>query len=161
MTPLLTITAYGVPGPQGSKKARAIYKGRGANRQFTGKVSVQESSRKVGPWREAVKKAAELAAGPGWVTLDAPLLVEFCFTFDRGRTVKRRHHTVYPDLSKLIRSTEDALTGAGIWADDARVVAYHKPRKLYVGAADPDALPESGVVIRIWTVQDRIDEVEA
>jgi Holliday junction resolvase RusA-like endonuclease len=57
-----------------------------------------------------------------------------------------------PDLSKLIRSTEDALTDAGVWTDDARVVAYHQPRKVYAGSADPDALHTPGAVIRVWRV---------
>lgn len=152
MTPVFTLTVFGTPAPQGSKNALPIYKGRGKNRQFTGRVALQESSKKVKPWREAVHDAARQAAGPDWICLDGPLLAEFCFSFARGRTVKRPHHTVYPDLSKIIRSTEDALTTAHIWKDDARVVAYHNPRKLYVGAADPDALTEPGVVIRIWTL---------
>lgn len=35
------------------------------------------------------------------------------------------------DLSKLIRAVEDALTDAGIWADDAHVVGYRDCRKRY------------------------------
>ncbi|MFI6317326.1 RusA family crossover junction endodeoxyribonuclease [Nonomuraea sp. NPDC050556] len=150
--PDIAIRVHGIPAPQGSKNSFPIYTGRGKNRQFTGRVALQESSQKVGPWREAVREAALLEAGPDWICLDGPLVAEFCFTFTRGRTVKRLHHTVYPDLSKIIRSTEDALTTAHIWKDDARVVAYHNPRKLYVGAPDPDALPEPGVVIRIWAL---------
>ena len=138
-TPNLTITAYGIPGPQGSKK------------QVAPGVMI-ESSKKVRPWRAKVEAAARAAAGPHWATLDGPLRVEFVFSLVRGKTVKRRHHTTYPDLSKLIRSTEDALTTAGIWADDARIVEYHRPRKVYAGDSDPDALPEPGAVIRIWQV---------
>lgn len=159
--PLITIVVEGtVPGPQGSKKARPIYKGRGADRTFTGRAVVEESSKKVKPWREAVEvaaadAAARAAAAAGlaeWAKLDGPLVAEFCFSLPRGKTVKRRHHTTYPDLSKLIRSTEDALTKAGIYTDDARIVGYHNPRKVYVRAADPDALDQPGVVIRIWEV---------
>lgn len=148
---MLTITVHGVPGPQGSKKARPVYKGRGADRVFTGRVAQQESSKKVKPWREAVEQAALEAMMPGapW-RLDGPLVAEFVFSLPRGKTVRRTHHTTYPDLSKLIRSTEDALTKAGVWADDARVVAYHRPRKVYAGDADPDALAVPGAVIRVW-----------
>ena len=53
-----------------------------------------------------------------------------------------------PDLSKLLRSTEDALTDAGLWADDARVVEYERLAKVYPGE-DPEALPVPGVRIEI------------
>lgn len=159
--PLIVITAFGTPAPQGSKNARPIYKGRGEGKVFTGKVAQQESSAKVKPWRDAVRTAAVEATGPAcarlglveWEVLDGPLVAEFVFTLTRGKTVRREHHTTYPDLSKLIRSTEDALTSAKIWADDARVIRFHDPRKVYVGAADPDALAEPGVVIRIWRAE--------
>jgi crossover junction endodeoxyribonuclease RusA len=54
-----------------------------------------------------------------------------------------------PDLSKLCRSTEDALTDAGVWADDARVVRYGDLGKVYVSSPDPDALDVPGAVIRV------------
>ncbi|MGI5485187.1 RusA family crossover junction endodeoxyribonuclease [Microtetraspora malaysiensis] len=157
--PLITIVVEGaIPGPQGSKKARPIYKGRGADRTFTGRTVVEESSKKVKPWRQAVQVAATEASILAtvardlieWEPLDGPLVAEFCFSLPRGKTVKRAHPTTYPDLSKLIRSTEDALTAAAIYADDARIVRYHDPRKVYVGADDPDALSQPGAVIRIW-----------
>lgn len=142
-TAALIVTVLGIPGPQGSKK------------QVAPGVMI-ESSKKVKPWRARVEAAARLATEAQyhgkWATLDGPLVAEFVFSLVRGKTVKRLHHTTYPDLSKLIRSTEDALTKAGIWADDARVVEYHRPRKVYAGDPDPDALPEPGAVIRIWQV---------
>jgi Holliday junction resolvase RusA-like endonuclease len=171
--PAIVITVYGTPAPQGSKHGRPVYKGRGDARAFTGKVAQVESSKKVKPWREAVKQAAldlvmvagdtgRLAAG---FPLDGALLVEFAFTFARPkghyRTGGNAHllrdsapayPTVYPDLSKLIRSTEDACTDAGVWADDARIVRYRDPRKVYAGSADPDALHAPGAVIRVWEV---------
>jgi hypothetical protein len=51
-----------------------------------------------------------------------------------------------PDLSKLARSTEDAITEAGLWADDARVSEYARLAKVWPGC-DPDALPVPGVVV--------------
>jgi Holliday junction resolvase RusA-like endonuclease len=119
-----------------------------------------ESSKKVKPWREAVKYAAleqNTVAQLGQVDihrppLDTALVVEFCFTLQRPKSAPKRrvHPDRTPDLSKLIRSTEDALTDARIWADDARVVAYHQARKVYTGSTDPDALHAPGAVIRIW-----------
>ncbi|MFD9943218.1 RusA family crossover junction endodeoxyribonuclease [Nonomuraea sp. NPDC059023] len=156
--PELTVVVYGTPGPQGSKKAHAIYRGRGSERAFTGKVALAESSAKVKPWRACVDAAARRAAAaaaaarglPDWQPLDGPLVAQFVFSLPRGSSVKRSHHTVYPDLSKLIRSTEDAFTTAKIWADDARLVGYYEPRKLYAG--DVGALDQPGAVIRVWRV---------
>jgi Holliday junction resolvase RusA-like endonuclease len=136
--PALLVIAHGIPAPQGSKTP--LPNGR-----------MKESSAKVKPWRDAVVVYARRAAGPGWQTLDGPLVAEMVFSLPRGATVRRADPTVPPDLSKLIRSTEDALTDACVWADDARVVAYHQPRKVYVGdRVDPDALARPGAVIRIW-----------
>jgi Holliday junction resolvase RusA-like endonuclease len=154
----LLIVVYGLSAPQGSKRARAIYKGRGAAKQFTGKVSVEESSKAVKPWREAVKAAAlDLNLG---APLLGPLKVTFTFTFARPkfhyRTGRYAHllrdnaspyPDVYPDTSKLVRSTEDALTDAGIWRDDAQAVV-EVARKVYPGT-HPEALDRSGAVIRI------------
>ncbi|MGH3382664.1 MAG: RusA family crossover junction endodeoxyribonuclease, partial [Actinoallomurus sp.] len=156
-TPVITVIAYGAPGPQGSKR-------------YVGKGVMVESSKKVKPWREAVKHAA-IEARFDELTLemppplDGPLLVEFAFTFARPKGHYRTgrnahllrdsapaHPAVYPDLSKLIRSTEDALTDAGVWADDARIVRYRDPRKIYAGSADPDVLHAPGAVIRVWEV---------
>jgi Holliday junction resolvase RusA-like endonuclease len=111
----LVVDVVGVPAPQGSK----AFKGMRA-----GKPILVESSRKVAPWREAVERAARARiALTGWVTLDCPVRLDVVFllpppkTMPRGRTMP----TTYPDLSKIVRSTEDALTSAGVWADDARV----------------------------------------
>ena len=51
-----------------------------------------------------------------------------------------------PDLSKLARSTEDALSDAGLIADDARIVEYERLAKVFPGE-DPDALEAPGVLI--------------
>jgi Holliday junction resolvase RusA-like endonuclease len=56
-----------------------------------------------------------------------------------------------PDLSKLLRSTEDALTTAGIWRDDARVVEYGRAAKVFPGE-DPEALEAPGVRIVLEVV---------
>lgn len=103
-----------------------------------------ESSAKLRPWREAVKAAA-YGAGP---LLDGPLAVQMVFTLPRPKSAPKRDTTPYrtPDLSKLARSTEDAITDAGLWSDDARVSEYVRLAKVWSGH-DPDALPVPGVVI--------------
>jgi hypothetical protein len=51
-----------------------------------------------------------------------------------------------PDLSKLVRSTEDACTDAGLWADDGRVAEYARVAKVWTGY-DPDALQTPGAIV--------------
>lgn len=160
----VNLTVHGQPAPQGSKMARPIYKGKGADRQFTGKVAQVESSKSgVDAWRGDVKDAAraflDRTAG---LPLDGPLAVSMVFTFARpdshfgtGRNagvVKPSAPpwpAVMPDLSKLVRSTEDALTAAGVWRDDSRVVQYRTLAKTYPGG-HPLALPVPGARIWVW-----------
>ena len=102
------------------------------------------------PWREAVKGAA-LQARDGLSPLDCPLVVRMVFTLPKPQSAPKRKTTYpmrTPDLSKLLRSTEDALTDAGIWRDDARVIEYSRAAKVYPGE-DPEALESPGVRITI------------
>ncbi|RCG27387.1 RusA family crossover junction endodeoxyribonuclease [Sphaerisporangium album] len=154
--PAITITVYGTPGPQGSKHATLHKQSR--------RVVTMESSKKVKPWRQDVKQAALEAMGKG-EPLDGPLAVEMVFTLrDKPAsrptwwpTSARWSRLLWwrpagaPDLSKLIRSTEDALTEARAWRDDARVVEYRRAAKVFVGQpGEPDALRAPGAVIRVW-----------
>ncbi|MEV5819243.1 RusA family crossover junction endodeoxyribonuclease [Micromonospora haikouensis] len=152
---VLRIVAYGTPGPQGSK----TFKGR--NRR-TGKPVMVESSEKVKPWREAVQAAAMLAINdlPSELRrqfpLDGPIAGRFVFTLRKPLSApktRRTWPTTYPDASKLLRSTEDALTKAGVWADDARIVDFDRLAKVFPGE-DPEALDRPGVVIELRRVTD-------
>lgn len=150
-TRVITIVVTGSPAPQGSKSFKGI---RG------GKAILAESSRHVKPWRDAVRADALLARNAWaeqwgrWIPLDQPLLVEMVFTMPKPAAAPKRRRTWpmrMPDLSKLCRSTEDALTDAGIWRDDARVVEYGRLAKVFPGE-DPDALDQPGALIRIYTL---------
>lgn len=144
----ITFQVYGDPGPQGSK-TRSRY------------GAVYESSKKVLPWREAVKAAA-LDAAPrhGWVQIQRGTPVRLTVTFQHARPAAHygtgrnagalkpsapKYKATAPDLSKLIRATEDALTDVGIWADDA-IVASIDARDVYHG--------HSGAEITIETLED-------
>ena len=131
----MTITVYGTPAPQGSKR----HVGRGV---------MIESSKKVKPWREAVKWAAiEALVGRGF---EGPVEVEVDFYFTHPKTGKRRSsHSVKPDIDKLCRSTFDALKDAGVYEDDSRICSV-VARKHYADAHSP--VP-AGAVIRVerWT----------
>jgi Holliday junction resolvase RusA-like endonuclease len=143
----MRIIVYGLPGPQGSKKFMG--------KTSQGKAIMLENSNKVIPWRNAVMVAAqeELDRIGRPAPLDGPLMVVMVFTFLRPASVKRSkrlHPSVFPDLSKIVRSTEDALTQAGVWRDDALVVDA-VTRKRYANE-DAWALDRAGCLIDISPV---------
>jgi Holliday junction resolvase RusA-like endonuclease len=152
---VITIVVRGRPAPQGSKR----HVGRGV---------MVESSKHVKPWRDAVRSdAIAIVGGHGqpWhqPPLDVPVVVDMVFTFLRplghfgtGRNAGMLRATApsrpdtksYGDVSKLARSTEDALVDAGVLKDDALIVEYGRLAKVYAGE-DADALDTPGAVIRV------------
>ncbi len=100
------------------------------------KPTVTSANKKLKPYRKGLTEAAkthlfettpyDLPAFKQHI----PLCVEFEFTFARPKSVKRVFHVVKPDLDKLIRAACDALTGV-VWHDDAQIIAFIRPRKLY------------------------------
>jgi Holliday junction resolvase RusA-like endonuclease len=147
--PVYRIIVYGSPAPQGSKKFVGTYTGK------DGRVHgmMGESSSKVKPWREDVKAAALLVRN-GKPALEGPIIARMVFTVPKPASSPKRRR-IYamrkPDLSKLVRSTEDALSDAFIWTDDARVIEYSRLAKVYPGE-DPEALEAPGVIVSIWSV---------
>jgi Holliday junction resolvase RusA-like endonuclease len=135
----LVITVHGTPAPQGSKRA---FVGK------SGRAHVIESSHdRVKSWRQAVIDEVRATERK---PLEGPLEVAMTFYLKRpkghfgtGRNagVLRAGAPLYPegkpDLSKLARSTEDALTDAGLWGDDAQVVRYVSLAKYYVTVGYP------------------------
>lgn len=120
---------HGLPAPQGSKSFKGFSK--------AGKAILTESSKAVKPWREAVKfSALEARASVGNPPpLDGPLYLSVRFFLPKPTSAPKRTRTFphrKPDLSKLVRSTEDALVDAGLIADDARIIAI-EAYKDYVG----------------------------
>jgi Holliday junction resolvase RusA-like endonuclease len=136
---MIEFTVYGLPAPQGSKR-------------HVGNGRMIESSKKVKPWREAVKWAAREAMAAAGIAspLDAPLIASMTFTMPRPKSApkSRRHADRKPDLSKLIRSTEDALTDAGLISDDARIVMFDRAAKVYPGEGE-GSLTSPGARIRL------------
>ena len=147
-TPVITLTVYGRPAPQGSKS----HKGGGR---------LVESSQYVKPWRERVVSVAlDTIQHLDWTRLDEPLVLSADFFLDRpkhhfgtGRNAGRlkpsapARPTGPPDLSKLVRSTEDALTTAGVYRDDALIVSIATAKR-YVDDG-PGALSKPGAFITI------------
>ena len=138
----IQITVIGTPAPQGSKDFKGMSK--------AGHAILVEHSKAVKPWREAVVYAARAIGrrieGPVWVTM--------VFTLRKPKSAPKSRTTypcTRPDLSKLVRATEDALTDAGVWEDDGRVVSCTST-KTYPGES-ADALDVPGCVIKIRGVE--------
>lgn len=134
---MLEITVIGTPGPQGSKR-------------HVGNGRMIESSKKVKPWREAVVWAAREVGGK----ITGPVVAEMIFTLPKPKSAPKNRRTWpdrKPDIDKLIRSTCDALTTAGTYEDDARIV-WIAARKVFPGE-DEQALDVPGCVIRLRAVE--------
>ncbi len=133
--PSLTLEVDGEPGPQGSK---TLYGGR-----------MVESSKRVKPWRAAIKSVATKA---GYCMPDGPVAAIIWLFMPRPKTVRTRP---YPhmrgahtgDIDKLVRSTLDALADAGVLVDDSRVVDLHV-RKRYADLRGPGAVIHLSVMPR-------------
>lgn len=126
--PVLTLRVLGTPAPQGSKSA--------FRNKYTGRIQQVESSKRVKPWREAVKQAAvDAITATSWDRIEGPVELAIVFVFARPKSHFRTGRNANllrdnapdwkastPDVSKAIRATEDALTDAGVWRDDGQVV---------------------------------------
>lgn len=117
-TPVLHVFVPGHAAPQGSKK-------------HLGKGVLVESSKQVRPWRESVRWHLL----DTWHTeqLDGPVAVDLMFVLKRpASTPKRRTPAAVkkPDLDKLARAVLDAIGSAGVWRDDAQVVALVSGKRL-------------------------------
>lgn len=151
--PDVCFDVLGDPAPQGSKK-------------HVGGGRLVESSKRVRPWRQIVAWAASRARC-GRPTLTGPVVVAIEFYKPRpaGHPKTRRTlpTSVTGDIDKLIRSTLDALTTSGVFADDSLVVDA-QVRQRYATDNARIALPWEPVLpgarIAVWeiTVQDTWDE---
>jgi crossover junction endodeoxyribonuclease RusA len=131
----LTFFVEGEPAPQGSKR-------------HVGGGRMIEASKKVGPWRVAVK---ETVARLDFVPFSDAVDVSAIFYIARGKTVKRRWPIVPPDLDKLLRGLLDALTIANVWLDDSLVISFSTVEKRY---ADEEDFGRTGVFVTVLDVSD-------
>ncbi len=131
----------GIPQPGGSKK--------GFYNPNMGRVIITEDNKRSSPWRAVVSEMAMQAVSG---VLEGPLAVRFDFVVTRPKghygsgkntnVLKRSapaFPAVKPDVSKYVRSTEDALKGI-LWRDDAQVVTQ---------AATKRYGPQAGCRIRV------------
>lgn len=109
---MIYLTVAGIPAPQGSKRPVRLGNGR---------IGMAESSRAVGPWRDAVRTETQRAVTE---PMEGPLRVSLIFRLRRPASLARSvlHPVKRPDLDKLVRSTLDGLVAGGAFADDSQVV---------------------------------------
>jgi len=110
------IFVEGDPAPKGSVSLRY------------GRVAHSAASKS---WEERVVAAA-LAAKEG-DTIEGPVRIGIDFRLRAPRRKVRELPVVRPDLDKLVRCVFDGLTKAGIYRDDAQVVAVNALKRY----ADP------------------------
>ena len=117
---MLDFFVEGTPVPQGSKNAYV----RG------GRAVLVDANPRLKAWRAQVRAAAEAAiAEDGWETLDEPCRAYLGFVMPRPQRPRWDVPAVKPDLDKLTRAVFDALTDAGVWRDDSRVVSMEVTKK--------------------------------
>jgi len=134
---LISFLVEGRPSPQGSKSP-----GRGGR--------FYEASKYLPAWRSAVSLAAkhEMMRLEMGEPIAEPLQLEVTFFIQKPKSSKWALYPAgTPDLSKLIRGVEDALTHAGLWADDALVVNV-LARKRWTGVTS-DTYPVPGCRITV------------
>ena len=127
MEPIGTITVLGEPRPKGSVDTY----GQGApvvhrNQGWVHAIHLVAMSR----WRRE---------GLSMLT-DRPVGLRLTFHLTRGKTVKREHPHVRPDIDKLERAVLDGLTGV-VYEDDSQVTRVTKVKRY--------ADTEPGVVIEV------------
>jgi len=136
----ITFTVYGQAQPAGSKKAMPIYRNGPNGRQLVTRangspmIAVTDDNPKSRDWKQQVAHAASAA-------YRGPLLVcPIRFTLlvvrprpkghfnSRGELNKSGRETPHPitkpDVLKLARAVEDAISGI-VWNDDAQIVSEH------------------------------------
>lgn len=145
----LRVTVLGTPVPKGSTKAFW--------RPGMKHAVVTHDNAKTKPWQEAVVSAA--ADALGLIPLDQhaaeagePVVLELLFLMPRPVSAPKRvtRPTKKPDLDKLVRCVKDGLTRAGVYRDDAQVIATLARKEFAGGAFDPDGphgIPRAEILV--------------
>lgn len=132
----ITFFVAGTPQPGGSKKGFPVKRAGGRMG-----VAIVDANPKAKAWKTAVRQAAKDPCR-GKMKVDGPVVLNLTFYLARPKTVKREHHAVRPDVTKLTRLVEDALTGFA-YTDDAQIVSASQT-KHYATPPQP-----TGVLIEI------------
>jgi crossover junction endodeoxyribonuclease RusA len=132
---MLTFKVAGMaPQPQGSKR-------------HVGNGVMLESCKNLKPWRYLVQQSAVATKHP---TITGPVSLSIVFIFPRPKSHYNTKgllkpsaptfHSVKPDGSKCLRSTEDALVDSGLLQDDARIAISSHTKRYATAGEHPGAL---------------------
>ena len=124
---------------------RAVISGGGKTRQ------ISTGGKGLAYWRSRIASEAQEAM-EGRPLLTGPLRLEATFTLPRPKSKAKRIHYPEgrPDVSKLVRALEDALSGI-VYGDDAQVVTEIVAKR-YEG--DTGGRDKPGVAVRVSTESD-------
>ena len=125
----ISFRVEGVPAPGGSKRGFVVKRAGGK----LGVAMTDAGGERTKNWRQSVLLAARAAlrSTDDVRPFDGPLVVDVTFLMPRPKGhygkagIKASAPvapTTKPDATKLWRSTEDAISDAGLWTDDAQVV---------------------------------------
>lgn len=117
----------GAPAAQGSKR-------------HVGNGRMVEQSKNVGPWRERVAWWARQHHNGG--VISGPIALTLRFVMPRPTSTPKRSTPPAikrPDVDKLCRAVNDALTGI-VWADDSQVVEMVASKRLAETGEPPGVL---------------------
>ena len=107
-------TVLGKCEPGGSKRGFPVHRSCGSIG-----VSLSDANPRVKSWRQEVAQCAlDAMDGPPW---EGPVVLTLHFYLTRPKSVKRQYPSVRPDVLKLARAVEDAMTGI-VYRDDAQIV---------------------------------------
>lgn len=143
---MIKFRVNGIPAPQGSKR-------------HVGGGRMVESSRAVGPWREAVRHEAGVAlwVDGSWLPgTSLPLSVTVVFVLARPlshwgganhdaghlRNSAPKFPAKRPDLDKLARAVLDGLVAGGVMADDSQVCSLNCAKVFAANGEAPGAIIE-------------------
>lgn len=147
--PCIEFSARGAPVPQGSKTGRIIGKGKDARViliENANKANKSHKSGRLNRWRELIGECANWQMRERrFEMMDRAVELSCEFVIPRSDShytkVTRRltasapTFPSLPDLSKLVRAVEDAMTGI-VYRDDGLIVQYGTMRKRYADRLD-------------------------
>lgn len=160
----------GKPEQRGSKVSIVRYNPDGSpmlDRRGKVLTFVSDDNKRSRAYMTAVKKAARVAMR-GRELIETPVVLSARFYFQRPKSVhyyqtKARHgelrddaprfHAQSPDLAKLLRCVEDAMTGE-VWTDDKLVYKYRDAGRQWTEG-------EPFAIIRVYLHAEDFDAWEA
>lgn len=120
---MIRIKVSGIPAPQGSKR-------------HVGHGIMVESSKAVGPWREAIRSEAQREDGRFGRGVPVRVAINFYMPrpqghYGTGRNAQKVKPSApgrpasLPDIDKLVRAVLDGIVMGGLLADDSQVASLH------------------------------------